>query len=77
MWPKWQKSFGAGPWMTFVDRPHEEDDNNTVQVSTTLVDNDVTIGALTVPLDLDLDWTKFRSSDLVPEVRPALCSLVF
>jgi hypothetical protein len=51
---KWQKSFGAGPWMTFVDKPEQEEDGRrTVQVSTTLVDNDVAIGALTVSLDLD------------------------
>ena len=35
---KWQRSFGAGPWMTFVDKPEElEDGKRTVQVSTTLV----------------------------------------
>jgi len=50
---KWQKTFGAGPWMTFVDKPEEEDGKKTVQVSTTLVDNDVAIGAMTVTLDLD------------------------
>jgi hypothetical protein len=49
---KWQKSFGAGPWMTFVDKPEEEDGKKTVQVSTTLVDNDAAIGAMTVTLDL-------------------------
>jgi hypothetical protein len=50
---KWQKTFGAGPWMTFVDQPEEEDGKKTVQVSATLVDNDVAIGAMTVSLDLD------------------------
>jgi hypothetical protein len=49
---KWQKTFGAGPWMTFVDEPEEEEGKKTVQVSTTLVDNDVAIGAMTVTLDL-------------------------
>jgi hypothetical protein len=49
---KWQKSFGAGPWMTFVDKPEEQDGKKTVQVSTTLVDNDVAIGAMTVSIDL-------------------------
>jgi hypothetical protein len=51
---KWQKTFGAGPWMTFVDKPEEEDGKKTVQVSTTLVDNDVAIGAMTVSIDLKL-----------------------
>src|SRR5262245_44962920 len=55
---KWQKSFGAGPWMTFVDKPEEEDGKKTVQVSTTLVDNDVAIGAMTVSLDLSKVPTK-------------------
>jgi hypothetical protein len=51
---KWRRSFGAGIWMTFVDEPEQEEDGKrTVQVSTTLVDNDVAIGALTVSLDLD------------------------
>lgn len=49
---KWQKTFGAGPWMTFVDKPEEEEGKKTVQVSTTLVDNDVAIGVMTVTLDL-------------------------
>jgi hypothetical protein len=49
---KWQKTFGAGPWITFIDKPEEEDGKKTVQVSTTLVDNDVAIGAMTVTLDL-------------------------
>jgi hypothetical protein len=50
---KWQKTFGAGPWMTLVDTPDEADGKKTVQVSVTLVDNDVAIGAMTVTLDLD------------------------
>jgi hypothetical protein len=50
---KWQKTFGAGPWLTFIDKPEEEEGKKTVQVSTTLVDNDVAIGAMTVTLDLD------------------------
>jgi len=50
---KWQKTFGAGPWMAFVDKPDEVDGKETVQVSVTLVDNDVAIGAMTVTLDLD------------------------
>ena len=49
---KWQKTFAAGPWMSFVDKPEEEDGKKTVQVSTTLVDNDVAIGAMTVSIDL-------------------------
>src|SRR5262245_28264012 len=49
---KWQKTFGAGPWMSFVDKPEEEDGKKTVQASTTLVDNDVAIGAMTVSIDL-------------------------
>src|SRR5262245_11977814 len=49
---KWQKTFLAGPWMTFVDKPEEVDGKKIVQVSTTLVDNDVAIGAMTVTLDL-------------------------
>jgi hypothetical protein len=49
---KWQKTFGAGPWMSFVDKPEEQDGKKTVQVSTTLVDNDVAIGAMTVSIDL-------------------------
>jgi hypothetical protein len=35
-----------------VDKPEEQDGKKTVQVSTTLVDNDVTIGAMTVSIDL-------------------------
>jgi len=38
--------------MTFVDKPEEEEGKKTVQVSTTLVDNDVAIGVMTVTLDL-------------------------
>src|SRR5262245_59547136 len=55
---KWQKSFGAGPWMTFVDKPEEEDGKKTVQVSITLVDNDVAIGAMTASLVLSKLPTK-------------------
>jgi hypothetical protein len=50
---KWQKTFGAGPWITFFDKPEEVEGKKTVQVSITLVDNDVAIGAMTVTLDLD------------------------
>jgi hypothetical protein len=50
---KWQKTFGAGPWMSFVDKPEVADGKRTVQVSTTLVDNDEAIGAMTVTLDLE------------------------
>ena len=50
---KWQKTFSAGPWTTFIDKPEEADGKKTVQVSTTLMDNDVAIGAMTVSLDLD------------------------
>jgi hypothetical protein len=50
---KWQKTFSAGPWATFIDKPEEADGKKTVQVSTTLMDNDVAIGAMTVSLDLD------------------------
>ena len=50
---KWQKTFAAGPWNSFVDKPEvEEGGKRIVQVSTTLVDDDVAIGAMTVTLDL-------------------------
>ena len=39
--------------MAFVDKPDEVDGKKAVQVSVTLVDNDVAIGVMTVTLDLD------------------------
>lgn len=49
---KWTKTAGAGPWMTFTDEPEEEEGVKSVQISSSIVDNDKAIGAITVTLDL-------------------------
>lgn len=43
---------GTGPWVTFTDEPEEYDGVKSVQISTTLVDNEKAIGAMTITLDL-------------------------
>jgi hypothetical protein len=51
---KWQRTAGAGPWRTFIDEPEEMNGKKVVQASTTIVDNDVAIGAMTVTIDLGM-----------------------
>lgn len=50
---KWQKSYGAGPGAIFVDKVEEDGGKKIAQVSVTIADKDVAIGAVTFGIDVD------------------------
>lgn len=49
---KWQKTYGVGPGSIFVDKVEEEDGKKIAQVSMTISDKDVAIGAVTFGIDV-------------------------
>jgi hypothetical protein len=50
---KWQKTYAVGPGTIFVDKVTEEDGKKIAQVSVTISDKDVAIGAVTFGIDVD------------------------
>lgn len=50
---KWQKTYAVGPGTIFVDKVEEEDGKKIAQVSVTISDKDVAIGAVTFGIDVD------------------------
>ncbi len=50
---KWQKTYGVGPGTIFVDKVEEDGGKKIAQVSVTIADKDVAIGAVTFGIDVD------------------------
>lgn len=50
---KWQKTYAVGPGTIFVDKVEEDGGKKIAQVSVTISDKDVAIGAVTFGIDVD------------------------